>query len=137
MSYGAHGSGSSGGGGCGECQPPTMGMDDQGFLRVENGLTINFKSFNVDEFSQKLPVQTFETGKSNSIMLKIYDNTSPEYITHAEIHFGIHDEYIQGVIVEDSVVSIVWDDEGGQEDRSHEGAGAPISEISFVTEHGA
>ena len=64
----AHGSSLGGGGGCiGECEPPTLGVDEQGVIRVENGLVINSKSFNVNQFSQNIPTQLLETGKSNFV----------------------------------------------------------------------
>ena len=116
LAFAAHGSGSVGGGGCkGECEAPTLGVDDQGIMRVENGLTINSKPFDVQGYSQSLPTQVFETGKPVSIELKIFENVSPEALTHAEIHFGIHDKFIEGIIVEDHIVAIVWDDQEGVE----------------------
>ena len=114
--FAGHGAASSGGSGCsGECEAPTIGIDDQGILRVENGLSINSKVFDVQGYHQTIPTQSFETGHPNSIKLKIFENTSPEFFSHAEIHFGIHDKFVEGVIVEDSVVSIVWDDGDGEE----------------------
>ena len=96
-------------------EAPTLGVDDQGIMRVENGLTINSKSFDVQGYSQNLPTQVFETGKPVSIELKIFENVSPESLTHAEIHFGVYDKFIEGVIVEDHVVAIAWDDQDGEE----------------------
>ena len=49
------------------------------------------------------------------LSLKIFENTVPEFFSHTEIHFAIYDKYVEGVIIEDSIVSIVWDDEGGEE----------------------
>ena len=131
VAFAAHGS--SGGSGCsGECEPPTLGTDDQGIVRVENGLKINSNTFNVQGYSQNIPTQIFETGEPNSIQLKIYENTSPEYFSHAEIHFGIHDKYIEGVIVEDSVVSIAWDDEDGEETYAIYGDDNSLSDVNII-----
>ena len=118
VAFAAHGGGgvSGGGGSCaGECESPTLGLDDQGVKRVDNGLKINSNFFDVTGYSQKIPTQVFEIGKSQSIELKIFENSAPELFSHAEIHFGIYDKFVEGILVEDSVVSIVWDDEGGQE----------------------
>jgi len=50
----------SGGGGCsGDCTPPTLGIDKQGFRNVENGFTINGNSYNVAHYHQTIPTQTF------------------------------------------------------------------------------
>ena len=113
----AHGGGGSGGGvggGCsGDCSPPTLGKDEQGYVRVSEGLSINEETFDVEYFSQTIPTQILEKGKMNTISIKAYENTSPEFFGHAEIHFNLQDKVIEGVTVEDSQVSIVWDDIGG------------------------
>lgn len=111
--YASHGS-SGGGGGCsGDCKPPTLGLDERGVVRVEGGLTINSESFDVENYSQTIPTQTFKVGQKNTVSLKIYENTVPEFLSHVELHFNTYDKVIQGVTLEDSTVSIVWDDTGG------------------------
>ena len=112
-SFGSHGS-SGGGGGCsGDCTPPTLGLGEQGKIRVTEGLTINSESFDVEYYSQTIPTQVLKTGEKNKILLKIYENSSPEFLSHVELHFEMKDKVIEGVIVEESTVSIIWDDKGG------------------------
>ena len=115
-SYSSHGGGTSGsGGGCsGDCTSPTLGIDEQGKSIINGGLTINLESFDVEQYSQTIPTQIFKTGEKNIISLKIYENTSPEYLSHVEIHFNPHDRIVGGVIIEEPIVSIVWDDTGGE-----------------------
>ena len=112
--YGSHGGGSGGGGGCsGDCFPPTLGLDDRGMLRVSQGLTINSESFEVKFFSQTLPTQILNVGEKVRIVLKIYENSTPEFLSHAELHFKVYDKFVEGIKLEDSTVSIVWDDTDG------------------------
>ena len=114
LSYAGHGS--PGGGGCsGDCYPPTLGLDDRGNVRVDKGLTINSQEFDVEFYGQTLPTQTFKTGEKTTILLKIYENTSPEFLSHIELHFNTYDKVLEGTTIEESSVSIVWDDTGGDE----------------------
>jgi len=114
-SYASHGVGAVGGGwGCsGDRTPPTIGLDDQGASFVSGGLTINSESFDVEQYSQTIPTHIFKTDEKNVISLKIYENISPEYLSHVEIHFNLHDIVVGGATIEEPVVSIVWDDTGG------------------------
>ena len=115
-SYAAHGS-SGGGSGCsGDCSPPTLGLNEKGQVRVEGGLTINSEIIEVETYSQTIPTaHVLKIGQPSSIMLKMFENTSPEFLSHVEIHFGVYEKVIQGVLVEESISSIVWDDTGGDE----------------------
>lgn len=114
LSYASHGTG--GGGGCGgDCVPPTLGLDNQGTTRVEKGLTINSESFNVESYSQTIQTQIFKIGQNNTIALKIYENTSPDFLSHVELHFDVNEKVMEGITVEKSTTSIVWDDTGNDE----------------------
>ena len=103
LSYAAHGGG---GGGCsGDCSPPTLGLDEKGQVRVEGGLTINSEIVDVGTYSQTIPTtQILKTGQTSTIILKMLENTSPEFLSHVEIHFGVYEKVIQGVLVEDSII---------------------------------
>ena len=123
LSYAAHGgggggsSGGGGGSGCsGDCSPPTLGLNEQGQVRVEGGLTINSEIIEVGTYSQTMPTtQVLKIGQTNTIILKMLENTSPEFLSHVEIHFGVYEKVIEGILVEESISSIVWDDSGGDE----------------------
>ena len=119
LSYAAHGGGSSGGGGSGcsgDCSPPTLGLNEQGQVSVKGGLTINSEIIDVGAYSQTIPTtQMLKIGQTNTIVLKMLENTSPEFLSHVEIHFGVYEKVIEGILVEESISSIVWDDTGGDE----------------------
>ena len=111
FAYGAHG----GSGGCsGDCIPPVLGIDQNGVLRVDKGIMINQEAFAVDGFSQTIPTQILTVGGNNTISLKVYENSGAEFVTHAELHFNIHEKRLEGVMVEKSEVAITWDNTNGE-----------------------
>ena len=134
--HASHGGGTAGsGGGCsGDCTSPTLGLDEQGTSFVDEGLTINSESFDVEQYSQTIPTQIFKTNEKNIISLKIYENTSPEYLSHVEIHFNPHDKVVGGVSIEEPIVSIVWDDTGGEVIQGVYGNEEMITDISIEQE---
>ncbi len=118
ISYASHGGGSGGGGGgsCGgECIPPTLGVDRDGKVRVQDGLMINSMSFDVDLYSQNVPTQVLNKDEQATVILKIFDNDGPETLTHVELHLAPYDEFVSGVLVEKSVATLVWDGRDGDE----------------------
>ena len=112
--YADHGSGGGGGGCSGDCTPPSLGIDNKGYLRVENGVGINYNYFNVETYSQDIPTQILKVNENNNISVKIYENSGPEFLNHAELHFNIYEEILEGITVENSIVSIVWDNSNGE-----------------------
>ena len=104
VTYASHGSGSSGGGGsCGStCTPPTLGVDKDGKIRVEGGLTINSAVFDVELYSQTIPTQILNKDETTTVILKIFENEGVETVSHAELHFAPYEKPIEGVLVENS-----------------------------------
>jgi len=93
----------------GDCTPPTMGVNSYGQIRVINGLGINENYFDVDYQSQNLPTQILEVGKRNTITIKVYENSGPQYFQHLELHIAVIDKLVSAILIEDSLASIAWD----------------------------
>ncbi len=114
IAYAAHG-GSSSGGGCGNCTPPTLGIDKDGIVRVNGGISINSITFDVELYSQEIPVQILNQGEKTSIVLKVFEDQGVDSVTHAELHFGLYEKIINGISVEHSMAHLVWHNEYGDE----------------------
>jgi len=96
--------------GCsGDCTPPTMGVDEFGKIRVTNGLGINENYFDVDHYTQNLPTQILEVGKTNTITLTVYENSGQQYFQHLELHIAVIDKLVSAILIEDSLASITLD----------------------------
>ena len=101
--------GSSGGGSCsGDCLPPTLGQDSKGKILVNGGISVNGKSFQVDQFEQTLPTQILNVGKPVELKLKVYENTGTHYLSHVDLMLGVTEESIYGVKTQSSNVQIIW-----------------------------
>ena len=109
----SHGGSVSGGGGCGNCIPPTLGIDKDGITRVSGGISINSVVFDVEYYSQDMPVQILNQGEKTSVVLKIFEDQGVDYVTHAELHFAPYDKVINGILVEHSIAHFVWHNEYG------------------------
>jgi hypothetical protein len=97
---------SSNGGGCtGDCEEPTLGIDDSGRRLVDGGFTYNGKSIDVERFFTPYPLVTVSTGIENMAEFKIFDNKGPDNITHFELAFGL----AKGESIGTSKVVINWD----------------------------
>ena len=114
--YASHGSNASGGGGsCGNCIPPTLGVDEIGKTRVNGGISINGIPFDVELYSQSIPVQILNKGEISTITLKIFDDTGADSVAHVELHFEPYEKVINGILVEHSISHLVWHNEYGDE----------------------
>lgn len=115
--YASHGSVSSGGsgGGCGNCTPPTLGIDRDGRTKVSGGISINSVAFDVEQFSQSIPVQILEKGEKISIVLKVFEDQGVNSVVHAELHLGPYEKVVSGVLVEHAKAHLVWHSEYGDE----------------------
>ncbi len=113
--YAAHGGSSSGGGGCGNCTPPTLGIDKDGIVRVDGGISINSILFDVELHAQEIPVQILNQGEKTSIVLKVFEDQGVGSVAHAELHFGPYEKVINGIFVEHSMAHLVWHNEYGDE----------------------
>ena len=76
--------------GCnGDCEEPTLGVDNGGKRIVDNGFSYNGKSVDVQRYVTPYPLVTVNTGKQNVAEFKIYDNMGPDSISHFELAFGL------------------------------------------------
>lgn len=96
----------SNGGGCtGDCEEPTLGVDNDGRRLVDDGFTYNDKSIDVERYFTPYPLVTVQVGKQNVAEFKIYDNSGLDKISHFELAFGL----AQGESIGMSQAVINWD----------------------------
>lgn len=104
----AHAGHNHGGGGCSDCNPPTLGIDAAGKRQVAGGLTINGHTFDVEMFKQDLDSQILKVGEPAEITLKIYDNRGYGELKHVELSLGHEEKFLSGVMVSHHPVTIEW-----------------------------
>ena len=71
-----------------DCEPPTLGVLYTGQQVVENGFTINDKSFDVAEKSQTLPTTALRTGQPVTVKLVTYENSGATYLRDVSLSIG-------------------------------------------------
>lgn len=93
-------------GGCsGDCEEPTLGLNDDGRRLVDGGFTYNGNSIDVERYFTPYPLVTVQTGIENTAEFKIFDNGGPDNIRHFELAFGL----ANGESIGTSKVVINWD----------------------------
>ncbi len=80
-------------GGCDDCIPPTIGLAKNMNRIVENGLTFNGESINVDRTYTKHPPFTTPVGEKNTLELVIYENHGWDEMSFIHIGFGLENKY--------------------------------------------
>lgn len=99
-------SSSGGGSGCnGDCEEPTLGVDENGKRHVSNGFSYNGHSVDVERYFTPYPLIAAEVGKINVAEFKIYDNLGPQNIRHFTFAFGMD----KGDIISNSKAKIELD----------------------------
>nr|AIF08645.1 hypothetical protein [uncultured marine thaumarchaeote KM3_31_G08] len=89
ISFAEHGHDESSGSGCsGDCTAPTLGADIEGFTQVEGGFTINGQTFDVEYFEQTIPTQIIHTNEPVEIILKVFENSGPQFLNHVGLVIG-------------------------------------------------
>ena len=78
-----------GGSGCDDCTPPTLGVDSTGVRRVAGGFTYNGATHNVDYYYTPMPLIEVETGVENVAVLKIFEDSGASRLAHAGLAFGL------------------------------------------------
>lgn len=104
----AHAGHHHGGGGCSDCNSPTLGIDAAGKRQVTGGLTLNGQTFDVELFKQDLDSQILKVGEPAEIILKIYDNRGYSELKHVELSLGHEEKFLYGVMVSHNPVTIEW-----------------------------
>ncbi|MBM2819286.1 MAG: uncharacterized protein HW410_968, partial [Nitrosarchaeum sp.] len=77
------------GGGSSQSVPPTLGLDENQKLIVDEGFSFNGNSVDVEQFFTPYPLITTEVGKLNTIKLKIYENNGLDNIAHVGLSYGL------------------------------------------------
>ena len=78
-----------GGGGCRDCTPPTLGVDKDNRRMVDDGLRYNDYVLDVDLYYTPFSKETVKVGQENLLELKIYENNGPQAIKHVGVSFGL------------------------------------------------
>ena len=79
----------SGGSGCSECTPPTLGVDKDHLRIVHNGFSYNDNPMDVELYYTPYPLVTVNVGQENKVVLKVYENSGTQNIEHVSIGFGL------------------------------------------------
>jgi len=67
--------GDPGDGGCGDCTPPTLGLDLNFDRIVDNGFSYNDNSVQVEEWHTPFPLITAQVGQLNTVEIIVYENS--------------------------------------------------------------
>ena len=108
MSFADH-PGENGGGCTGDCIPPTLGKDSSGKVFVENGFTLNGKSYDVEHSKQTLPTQIVHDNEPVEITLRVYENSGPQVLNHVGIVLGNEYVFETAVWMHLPNAEIVWE----------------------------
>jgi len=103
----------SGGGGCADCTPPTLGVNSDGTRLVENGFAYNGDAIDVESFYTPFDLLTVEIGRENIVELKIYENSGADSIQHIGLSFGLD----RGQIFGEGLAIIEWDKVYGEDPK--------------------
>lgn len=74
---------------CGDCIPPTFGMDENNFLIVTNGFSYNTVGVDVSDYHTDYPLITAVTNQTNTVLLKVYENNGLDNISVVQFGLGM------------------------------------------------
>jgi len=95
-----------GGGGCTNCEPPTLGLNKQGDQRmVDGGFTCNRQTVDVENYYTDFPTITNSVGQPLQCTFIIYEDTHADNVRHFEFAVGKR----VGDAMSDVQGKIVWD----------------------------
>jgi len=78
------------GSGCAkDCTPPTLGVDKDGRIMVEDGFSYNDYTTDVNLYHTPFPLITVNVGDENVAKLKIYENSGVSALKHVGLAFGL------------------------------------------------
>lgn len=75
-----------------DCEPPTLGVLYTGQRVVENGLSINEKSFSVAERTQTIPTINVKTGQPINVKLVVYENSGVTQLRDVSLSIGNYED---------------------------------------------
>ena len=83
----------SGGGGCADCIPPTMGLDKNGKRVVDYGFSFNGNSVQVEKGHTPYPLINATVGETNLLETKFYENFGVNNMLWVQTCFGATETY--------------------------------------------
>jgi len=92
---------------CSDCTAPSLGISQnhKDPVRViDDGITFNEKSFDVREFAKIYDTIDTKTGVTNTIQLKIYEDSKPENVRKAILYLGLDSSDIYR-----NIACIIWE----------------------------
>ena len=92
---------------CHDCTAPSLGIskNHKDPVRViDDGITFNEESFDVREFAQIYATIDTQTGVTNTIQLKIYEDSKPENVRKAILFLGLDSSDIYR-----NIACIIWE----------------------------
>jgi len=93
------------GGGCNNCNSPTLGVNQHGKRLVDEGFSYNGKVVDVEQFYTPYPLVTAYINQDNVAKFKIFDDMGSQNIRHFSLAFGLS----KGEILSESKAVIEWD----------------------------
>ncbi|MFV2016117.1 MAG: hypothetical protein ACC656_11850, partial [Candidatus Heimdallarchaeota archaeon] len=96
----------SGGGGCNDCTPPTLGLDKNFFRVVDYGFSYNGNSIQVENWYTPFPLINATVGEMNTVEIIVYENGGIYNI--ARVQFGLGVTEIGQPLNDLEVVIEVW-----------------------------
>ena len=91
------------GGGCIDCTPPTLGYNNAGVKKVDNGVCINDSCMDGGYFHTEYPMQNTTINYPNIISTTYYENGSPSNVHLVQLGIGVKEI---GSAINDSQVLI-------------------------------
>jgi len=73
----------------GDCTSPTLGLSKNNHRIVTDGFSYNYKAVDVNRWHTEYPLIVIETGKTNVLRLKIYDDWGIDNIKGIRVAFGV------------------------------------------------
>jgi len=93
----------------GDCEPPTLGLDENYVRVVDSGFTYNGQTVDVKSDLTPFPLITTNVGEENIVVLKVHENTGIENIAHVAIAFGLGSDEFFSESLADIALDIEFD----------------------------
>ncbi len=110
---------------CGDCTPPTFGINKNNLMLVNNGFTYNGNSIDVTDYHTLFPLITVVTNQTNTVSVKVYENRGINNISN--VQFGMGMPEVGSPLNDAQTLIEVWLDDGMIEKI------VPLDENNLVT----
>jgi len=99
---------------CGDCTPPTFGLDRNNNLIVTNGFSFNGVAVNVDDYHTEYDKITVHTNQINTVSVKVYEDNG---ISNIQIvQFGLGMPKLGSTLQDAETLVEIWLENGGIKD---------------------